>query len=526
MSRGPFGRVAAGGRNLARGAGAAVESRLNETTIRLAVTGLSRAGKTVFITSLIQNLLALGQGAAGGVNTLPRLVALLSEHGGYRLRGVKVVPARAERTAQFDFAGKLASLAADAPTWPPRTEELAQIALHLDLVRRSALGRTLGFRRIRLEILDYPGEWLLDLPLLDQTFEEWSASVLASLAEPPRRQYAAPFLDFIAGLRANGPAEDSLIRRGHLLYREALLACREKLGLRYLQPGRFLTETGPGDMPFLWFFPLHGSGDPYSGSIGTTAALLTERFEAYKAEIRENFFDSHFRSFNRQIMLVDVLGALHGGRAAFEDTVHAVADLARGLRDGWGFWSRQRRRSLARNIVHGAGAARTLIRRAPNPLILPVIGLAGRVLASVVSPRPIERVAFVATKADHVPALARDNLQHLLHAMADPAARDWQAANTQVSFHVAASILSTEDGTAKLDGQTVQVVRGTVLGEDIVRPFYVGAVPSQIPPPSFWSDRYFEMPVFRPPAIDPTGAHGIPHLGLDDILVAVIGDLL
>ena len=166
------------------------------------------------------------------------------------------------------------------------------------------------------------------------------------------------------------------------------------------------------------------------------------------------------------------------GRAAFEDTVHAVSDLARGLRDGWGFWSRQRRRSLARNIAHGAGAARTLIRRLPNPLVMPAIGLAGRVLASVVSPRPIERVAFVATKADHVPALARDNLQHLLHAMADPAARDWQAANTQVSFHVAASILSTEDGIAKLDGQTVQVVRGTVLGEATVRPFYVGAVPS------------------------------------------------
>ena len=124
MSRGPFSRVATGGRSLARGATAAIESRLNETTIRLAVTGLSRAGKTVFITSLIQNLLALGQNAGGGVNTLPRLVALLSEHGGYRLRGVKVVAARAEKTAQFDFSGKLASLAADAPSWPPRTEEL------------------------------------------------------------------------------------------------------------------------------------------------------------------------------------------------------------------------------------------------------------------------------------------------------------------------------------------------------------------------------------------------------------------
>ena len=31
-----------------------------ETTVRLAVTGLSGAGKTVFITSLVHNLLAAG----------------------------------------------------------------------------------------------------------------------------------------------------------------------------------------------------------------------------------------------------------------------------------------------------------------------------------------------------------------------------------------------------------------------------------------------------------------------------------
>ena len=520
MSAGLFGQVAAGGRSLAQSAAAAVDARLNETTIRLAVTGLSRAGKTVFITSLIHNLLALGH----GVNTLPGLVTLLSAQGGYRLRGVRVVPARAEKTAHFDFDGKLASLAADAPSWPPRTEALAQIALHLDLTRRSTLGRTLGIRRIRLEILDYPGEWLLDMPMLDQTHGEWSAQVLAALEMPPRRDHAQPFLDFIAGIRLNGPAENSQIRRGHILYREAILACREQLGLRYLQPGRFLTEGPQIAAPFMWFFPMLSGFEKCAA--GSAGALLAERFDAYKRVIRDQFFDTHFKSFNRQIMLIDVLGALHGGRAAFEDTLHAVADLSRGLRDGWGFWSRRRRHSLARNIGHGSGAAQGLARRSANPLAVPAVKAAGRLLASIAAPPPIERVAFVATKADHVPALARDNLKHLLRAMADPAAKDWQATNTQVSFHVAAAILSTEDGVARLDGQTVQVVRGTVLGESTVRPFYVGAVPSEIPPLSFWSDRYFEMPVFRPPVVDPTGARGIPHLGMDEILVAVIGDLL
>ena len=52
-----------------RGIESYAEATLNETTVRVAVTGLSRAGKTVFLTSLIHNLLAMGR----NLNTLPAL---------------------------------------------------------------------------------------------------------------------------------------------------------------------------------------------------------------------------------------------------------------------------------------------------------------------------------------------------------------------------------------------------------------------------------------------------------------------
>ncbi|WP_241771256.1 YcjX family protein, partial [Acidisphaera rubrifaciens] len=42
-------------------------------TLRVAVTGLARSGKTVFLTSLLANLLALGQGR----DTLPGLTRAL-----------------------------------------------------------------------------------------------------------------------------------------------------------------------------------------------------------------------------------------------------------------------------------------------------------------------------------------------------------------------------------------------------------------------------------------------------------------
>ncbi|MEJ0020436.1 MAG: YcjX family protein [Acetobacteraceae bacterium] len=470
-----------GVRDMAETAAGTLDATLNEHRIRLAVTGLSRSGKTVFITSLIQNLLALGHGR----DTLPLVSARLAQAGHTRLRSVRLVPTGVETLPHFDFRGHFAALAAQQPAWPRRTQNLAQISLVIEADHASGLRQRLGRRRVRLDILDYPGEWLLDLPLLDRSFADWSRETLAALAVPPRQRHAAAFLDFLRAIAPGDRQDDGLARRGHDLYRRSLEACRDEAGLHYLQPGRFLCPGPQGEAPFLWFFPLPGVPEtPAAGSLG---ALLRDRFETYKRQIRADFFDTHFRAFDRQVVLVDVLGALHAGQAAFEDTARAILDLAQALRDGWGFWSRRRWLGLV---------------------------------------RPIEHVAFVATKADHVPALNRTNLRNLLEALAQPAARSWETVRAPVSYHAAAAIRSTEDGSAVLGGRTVEVVKGVVLGEDRVRPFYVGQVPSAVPPASFWTGQYFAMPVFRPPLIDASGTAGIRHLGLDEVLDAVIGDLL
>jgi uncharacterized protein len=51
------------------------------------------------------------------------------------------------------------------------------LALDVD-VPRDGLLAPLGPQRRRLEFLDYPGEWLLDLPLLGQDFAVWSEATL------------------------------------------------------------------------------------------------------------------------------------------------------------------------------------------------------------------------------------------------------------------------------------------------------------------------------------------------------------
>jgi predicted YcjX-like family ATPase len=128
-------------RSLAAGAGAMLDRAVNEDVIKLAVTGLSRAGKTVFITSLIQNLLAL----AAQKDVLPLLTRRLSDTGMNRLREVTVLPAGVSAMPHFDQAAKLAGLGAAEPTWPERTNDIAEISLALTLTRRAPRSaRSLG----------------------------------------------------------------------------------------------------------------------------------------------------------------------------------------------------------------------------------------------------------------------------------------------------------------------------------------------------------------------------------------------
>jgi predicted YcjX-like family ATPase len=145
-------------------------------------------------------------------------------------------------------------------------------------------------------------------------------------------------------------------------------------------------------------------------------------------------------------------------------------------------------------------------------------------VAQCLSNHRIERVVFVSTKADHVPSIQRDNLRNLLQALAN--AKGKPAEGVQVTYQTAASILSTHEGTSRIAGQPVQVMMGVKLGETTIKQFYVGAVPSAIPPESFWAERYLDIPEFRPPPIDASGLMGIPHLDLDAVLDDVIGDTL
>jgi len=465
----PFGLF----RDAAYGAERLGRSLIGQERIRLAVTGLSRAGKTVFLTSLLANLLAAGR----GLNTLDAL----GKAAGGRLHAVRVAPPGNEALPRFDVAGHLAALAADPPAWPPRTEDLSTLELVLEVRRQTdpvgLVSGVLGQRTVTLELLDYPGEWLLDLPMLRQDYAAWSAETLARLRRGPRAGIAAEFLAFIEALPAGMPAEESTVRRGAALYRDVLRACRDRLGFRFLQPGRLLNPGPRGETPLLWFFPLPG------GAAGPLGRLLADRHAAYIAAQRAEFFEPYFRRFERQAVLVDVLGALHAGPEAFADTAEALAAIADALRygGGWMDW------------LTGVG---------------------------------VQRVAFVATKADHVPERQRHALEALLGSLTGGPAQRAGAAGVSSSVHSMAAIRCTEDDVATLEGRPVAAVRGVLLESGKPAKVYPGDIPLKPPGPDYWAHSFFEMPEFQPPRFDAAGGHGVPHLGLDAVLAALIGDAL
>lgn len=426
--------------------------------VRIGVTGLRRAGKTSLLTSLAINLLALGRGT-------PTLPALSTKLGSRRIR-VALAPSGAESMPRFDALAKSQTLAADPPGWPTPTDSVSLLALDVEISQPGLLAG-LPAQRLRLEFLDYPGEWLLDLPLLGQGFAAWSASTLRRLEKRPE---AAAFLAFTSGLPAGVAADEDLIRTGHTLY-VALLRSLQANGMSLLQPGRFLMPSPGAASPWQNFFPMTGSG--------RLASLMQARFEAYLGAVRDELAAPGFARVDRLIVMADLLSALHAGRAAFDDVSAALA------------------------LVSGA-----LGQRKPLPL-----------LPSWLQPWGIGRIAFVATKADHVASRQRANLAGLMSRLIDaPGHATWK------TFAIAA-INCTEDFVWTLDGRPVSAVRGHVSGQGTVRS-YPGEVPDRTPELSDWQHPFLSLPDFTPKRLQEGGRGAIPHLDLDRLLVFLLEDML
>ena len=77
------------------------------------------------------------------------------------------------------------------PDWPERTADISEIGIEVRFAPANTLGKLLSEitgspASVTIRIVDYPGEWLLDLPLLAQGYAEWSRATLRSLRKGVR----------------------------------------------------------------------------------------------------------------------------------------------------------------------------------------------------------------------------------------------------------------------------------------------------------------------------------------------------
>src|SRR5712671_4543740 len=155
-------------------------------TVRLGVTGLSHSGKTVFITALVHGLMQGGR--------FPVFEPLATG----RIARARLAPQPDDAVPRFDYEGNVRALVEER-RWPQSTDHISELRLVVDFQSQRGVVRTLT-----LDIVDYPGEWLLDLPLLSKSYPQWSAESLALSRQQPRARLAADWHAHLATLDAQG----------------------------------------------------------------------------------------------------------------------------------------------------------------------------------------------------------------------------------------------------------------------------------------------------------------------------------
>jgi predicted YcjX-like family ATPase len=463
-------------------------SDLVEPTVRLGVTGLARSGKTVFITALVHNLMAQAR--------MPFFEAVA--HG--RVLRVYLEPQPDDQVPRFDYERHMADLTSTPPSWPESTRHISQLRITIEYEPQKFWKRQLGYTRLNIDIVDYPGEWLLDLPLLALDFAQWSRAALEQSGAANRKEAAREWHAALAEIDPAAPADEGTAQRLADLFKAYLRGARaDSHALSTLPPGRFLM---PGDLegsPALTFAPLDAKGEE-SFPKGSLFAMMERRYEAYKTHVARPFFRDHFAPLDRQIVLIDVLAALNGGKPAVADLERAMTEILECFRTG-----------------------------------------ANSLWSSLFAPR-IDRIVFAATKADHLHHTSHDRLEAILALLTEDAMGRAHYAGAGVKALALAAIRATREGIAKRNGEALPCIVGYPLpGETIGRRHFDGSeafaiFPGDLPanpetalrhPHAQPDDVRFVR--FRPPDPVPLPTGGFapfPNIRLDRALQALIGDRL
>lgn len=452
--------------------------------LRIGVTGLSRAGKTVFITALVHNLIHGGR--------LPLFDLVHSN----RLSKAFLEPQPDDGVPRFAYESHVRDLVENR-IWPDSTRAISELRLTVEYEPADGWSRFLARNRLHIDIVDYPGEWLLDLPLLAKTYAEFSTEAMGLARTGSRAALSKDFFALADAVDPGSPADETLAQNLSDAYKHYMLACRDDgLALSTLPPGRFLM---PGDLdgsPALTFAPMPNLIDnPAKGSM---QAMMERRFESYKALVVKPFFRNHVTRLDRQIVLIDAMQAMNAGEEAVHDLERALGDILSCFRPGGshfltGLWQ-----------------------------------------------RTIDRILVAATKADHLHHEDHTKMEAIVRRLVQRSIEKAGGSGARVESLALAAVRATREATVTEGKDRLPVIVGTPLaGETIGEQSFDGDTETAIFPGDLPEnpDSIFEDPPtpdaanrfvrFRPPRLE-RAADGttlsLPHIRLDKALQFLIGD--
>lgn len=448
--------------------------------VTLAVTGLSRSGKTAFITSMVNQLLNEGNNS--------QLSFFDVVHQG-RYIAAKRVPQKHLHVPRFEYDGAMNALCKSPPKWPEPTNGISELRI---AVRYQPKDSILKYARqaatLTIDITDYPGEWLLDLPMLSQTYEEWSQQMTNLLTQSPRAEHAQAFIEKLTALDPFAPVDEEVLAQLSQEYTQLLLHYRHKLGLCVIQPGRFILPGELEDAPILQFFPFIGfeklDANQYQNAKDDCyIGMLRARYIEYKERVIRRFYKEHFVNFDRQIVLADCLTPLNNGPESFADLQNAIT-------------------MIMKSFQYGQSS----------------------LLSRLFSPK-IDRLVFAATKADHVTPEQHQNLVSLLNKLVYHTKQQLNFDSIKMKTLALASVKATKVGKTLYQGNNIPVIQGRQLDNDKIITLFPGTVPATIPNAEYWQQQAFNYITFAP-AESAVRDECLSHLRMDQVLQFLLGDKL
>ncbi|KXJ60704.1 MAG: hypothetical protein AXW14_03695 [Alteromonas sp. Nap_26] len=365
----------------------------SKETHRFTITGLSRSGKSMLFTSLITMLKSRSE---EGYACMPLLRYLPPS----QVLDMHIAPIDGYKP--FPHLDNLEAL--KRGEWPSATEEAYGFKLIVRLKQTGSLKKhLLPHTDVVFEFIDYPGEWITDIPMLNKPYAQWSDSAWAQLSSGPQQYFATPWKQFVNEFDFEQAPTPERITQLINAYRDYLIEAKAN-GISLLQPGSFLLESSDFDWKNFGFTPLPSS---------ITSDISHPWFKA---------FDKHYGSFQKAW-----LTPLKQSIFKETDKQIILVDLFEGLNH-----SRQHLYQLKETLSHLADTF--------------VYGQSSWFSRTVLKKQQIGRVAFVATKADLIPSNQRENLLSLLTQVTEGARARFNDKPIEFEHFLVSALQVTDEG--------------------------------------------------------------------------------